>query len=129
MSESNEQLLRRYLARLNDKDMAGCMAFYADGSRICIRGQEHIGLPAIEAWHTERFGANFSALDLGKFSEKDGEASIEFQLSSDRTAGTRMQTLPATFIATIDGMHFWKAQIKLRPAAGLFKLFGLTTKS
>ncbi|MFN0101063.1 MAG: nuclear transport factor 2 family protein [Bryobacteraceae bacterium] len=124
MSESNENLLRRYLACLNNKDLAGCMACFADGSLIRIRDKEHAGLKAIEAWHTERFGANLRALEPENYRLSDGEASIDFQLTSDRLAGRRLEKLPATLIAAVEGTQFSQAQIKIRLGAGLLNLFG-----
>lgn len=125
MSTTNEQLLRHYAASVNQQDLAACMACFAEGASVLVKDQVHQGLPAIEAWHKERFDANFQVEDPGNYASSGDEDSLEFQFKSDRLAGRRMDKLPASFVAKIEGGQFTKLQVKLRLGAGIMKFLGV----
>ena len=122
---NQEQIVRDYLSKLGQHDLAGCLSYFRDDSVLEARAGTARGLEAIERWHNERFGANLAILSIDLVKQKGDETIVDFLMTSDRLAGRRMEQLPVRLNVTIDDGKISTAHLKLRLDASLKSLIGL----
>ena len=121
---NEEQIIRDYLSKLGQHDLAGCLAYFKDDAVLEVRAGTERGIEAIKGWHTARFGANLAVVSVDSVKQSGKETTADFQMTSDRLAGRRMETLPVSLTATIEGGKISTAQLKMRLGAGLKNLIG-----
>jgi ketosteroid isomerase-like protein len=77
-------LINAYLQAARDRDMAGCMAFFADDAKLVFMSGEFEGKPAIEQWHKERFDADLQFVRIDAVKAKGDVVTVDGVVTSKR---------------------------------------------
>ena len=88
-----QTLIRAYLEAAQERDLEGCMRFYADDSRLTFMSGVFEGRQAIEEWHKERFDADLKFVKIEAVKTKGHTVTVDAVVTSKRIKAWKIGSL------------------------------------
>lgn len=97
-------LVHAYLEAFEARDMPTCLGYFGEEARVTFQSSVYRGLPAIERWHHDRFGANLRVIRVDNVRVDGQVVTAEAVVVSNRLKAWKIDALPITVtLGFVDG--------------------------
>ena len=88
-----ETMAHDYLDAFQARDMARCLAFYAEDATIHFMSGVYKGHDSIQEWHQDRFAANLRVLNIARMQVSGNALVVEAVITSDRFKAWKVNSI------------------------------------
>jgi hypothetical protein len=103
-----------YRRNFEGRDLAGCVAFFADDAVIKFLFGSYQGRQAIEDWHRDRFDADVRILRIEGMAVEPGKVAVHAVATSRRLKQFRIGEVKGTLTFRIEDGRFKEAVLSAR---------------
>jgi uncharacterized protein (TIGR02246 family) len=106
--------IQTYREALEARDLARCVACYAEDAVIHFGTGLYRGKEAITEWHQDRFAANLRIVHFQEIQIEGDKAALDVAVSSDKLKAWKISRLRATTTILFDGGKFREVKFNVR---------------
>jgi ketosteroid isomerase-like protein len=88
-----QAIIQAYLQAARDRDLAGCVSFYAPDAKLTFMSGVFQGTQAIEEWHKERFAADLQFVRIDAIKAKGDVVTVDAVVTSKRLKAWKIGSL------------------------------------
>lgn len=82
-----------YLQALSQRNLEGCLSYFAEDATIYFQAGVFSGRKAIEDWHRDRFAVSFQVLDVSDMKIDGDTVVVDASITSDRVRAWKINKL------------------------------------
>lgn len=86
-------LIDSYLQAARERDLDGCMTYFAEDAKLTFMSGIFEGKPAIEEWHKERFDADLQFIRIDAIKTRGDTVTVDAVVTSKRIKAWKIGTL------------------------------------
>jgi len=86
-------IIQAYLQAARDRDLGGCVGFYAPDAKLTFMSGVFLGTKAIEEWHQERFAADLQFVRIDSVRAKGDVVTVDAVVTSKRLQAWKIGSL------------------------------------
>lgn len=112
--EKMQAIARAYLQAFEERDVDGCMAFFADTATISFYFGQYSGSEEIRQWHIDRFAAEAHMLGLERIVAQGDSVVVDGIATSKRLKAWRIGKLAGSLTLQFDRQKIAEAKYVVR---------------
>lgn len=116
MQESLQATIQAYLQAFDQRDLAQCMAFFAEDATIDFALGIYRGTQAIESWHKDRFAADMRVLRVDAVRVQGNTVIVDLTATSNVARAWRVNSLAGRATVVFQDGKIKEAKFGLRMA-------------
>jgi hypothetical protein len=114
VQEEMQAITRAYLQAFEERDVDGCMEFFADTATISFYFGQYSGSEEIRQWHVDRFAAEAHMLGLERIVTQGDSVVVDGIATSKRIKAWRIGKVAGTLTLQFDRQKIADAKYVLR---------------
>ena len=109
-----EAMIRAYLQCYDQRDLAGCMGFFAEDATIHFAMGTYRGPQAIEEWHEDRFKADLRVIRVDEIVTQGDTVTVDAVVTSKVAKAWRFDSVAGRVDVIFEGDKIKEATFGLR---------------